>query len=312
MKKIQPFQMIDIDIISQGDSHESLSILYNMQIIVNSNLFHFLTHSMTATHLRFHKQRTIERMYQEEEYPGDQAVHSQLMAVIIPPDCYAGHPLNIQTPDGRIFQIAVPNGSQPGQTLTVEILDDAVGGSKVIVAEDTIITSSRNESVASAVGAAAVGAVIGTILLGPITGIVVAGAAIYASTRNDKIGETTRATGSAAVSLYDKTVQAAEKYHVKEKVSTATEATVKKANEINDQYKVTDQIQSATKEMVKGAQELDQKYDISGKTVSFFHAGAKAAASTLSKLSDSSSSSPSSPSSPGTTATATALPPPYK
>jgi hypothetical protein len=252
-------------------------------------------------------------MYEEEEHPGDLATHSQLMAIVIPPDCYPGHSLNIQTPDGRLFQIIVPNGAHPGQTLTVEILDDAVGGSKVIATEDSI-TNPRNESVTSAVGAAAVGAVIGTLLLGPITGVVVAGAAIYASTRNDKIGETTRATGSAAVSLYDKTVQAAEKYHVKEKVSAATEATMKKANEINDQYKVTDHIQSATKEMVKGAQELDQKYDISGKTVSFFHAGAKAAASTLSKLSDSSSSSSSSSqtSTSAATTTATALPPPYR
>jgi hypothetical protein len=233
----------------------------------------------------------------EEELPRQ----SQLMAVVIPPNCYPGQPLNIQTPDGRVFNIVIPNGTQPGQTLTVEILENE-GGSQVIVAEDTVATSSAHETNKAALGAAAVGAVIGTLLIGPITGVVVAGAALYASTRSDKIGDATRSTGSAAVSVYGKTVEAAEKYHVREKVGAATEATMKKAHEINEQYKVTEHIQSATKEIARGAQELDQKYDITGKTASFLQAGAKATASALSKLTDSSS----------TTATATAVPAPSK
>jgi hypothetical protein len=243
---------------------------------------------------------TFLRMEFEEEEPPRQ---SQLMAVVIPPNCYPGQPLNIQTPDGRVFNILIPNGTHPGQTLTVEILDDAEGGSHVLVAEDTVTTASPQESNKAALGAAAVGAVIGTLLIGPITGVVVAGAALYASTRNDKIGDATRSTGSAAVSAYGKTVEAAEKYHVREKVGAASEATMKKAQEINEQYKVTEHIQSATKEIARGAKELDQKYDITGKTASFLQAGAKATASALSKLTADSSSSP-----PSVTATATAAP----
>lgn len=235
--------------------------------------------------------------------PVPQTSHSQLMNVIIPENCYPGNELHIQTPDGRIFNIIIPNGTQPGQTLTVEILDDAQGGSQVIIAEDTV-SNLRNDSTTAALGAATVGAVIGTLLIGPITGIVVAGAALYASTRSDNIGDATRATGSAAVSLYGKTVDAAERYHVREKVTAATEATMKKANEINEQYKVTEHIQSATKEIVKGAQELDQKYDISGKTASLLQAGAKAAVSTFSKLTDTHPSS--------STTTASAIPAPPK
>lgn len=238
---------------------------------------------------------------EEEEPPRA----SQLMAVVIPPNCHPGQPLNIQTPDGRLFNIIIPNGTQPGQTLTVEILEDAQGGSHVIVAEDTVTTTNApHESNKAALGAAAVGAVIGTLLIGPITGIVVAGAALYASTRNDQIGDATRSTGSAAVSAYGKTVEAAEKYHVREKVGAATEATMKKAHEINEQYKVTEHIHSATKEIAKGAKELDQKYDITGKTVSFLQAGAKATTSALSKLTADSSSS--------ATITATAVPAPPK
>lgn len=48
-----------------------------------------------------------------------------------------------------------------------------------------------------------------------------------ATTRGDKVGEVARSTGSAAVTAYGKAKDVAEKYHVSEKISSATKSTVR-------------------------------------------------------------------------------------
>ena len=146
------------------------------------------------------------------------------------------------------------------------------------------VAQPKSSTSKAALGAAAAGAVLGTILIGPITGIVVAGAALYASTRDDSIGEAARGTGHATVTAYERTMEAAEKYQVKEKVTAATSATYHKMQEINEEYKVTEKVQAATADVVRSAQDLDRKYDISGKTNRALAAGATAAVNSFARL----------------------------
>jgi hypothetical protein len=85
-------------------------------------------------------------------------------------------------------------GVSAGQSFCIEIQDNAEGGSIVIMSD--VVPTTRNVTASkAALGAAAAGAVLGTLLMGPITGVVVAGAALYASTRDDKIGDAARGTG---------------------------------------------------------------------------------------------------------------------
>ena len=49
-----------------------------------------------------------------------------------------------------------------------------------------------------------------------------------ATTRGDKVGEVARSTGGAAVTAYGKAKDVAEKYHVSEKISSATKSTVRR------------------------------------------------------------------------------------
>jgi hypothetical protein len=136
-------------------------------------------------------------------------------------------------------------------------------------------------SVARAVGAAAVGAVVGFMVIGPLTAVVAGGAALYATTRGDKVGEVARTTGGAAASAYSSAKVMAEKYHVKEKISSATASTVAAAKKIDEDYKVVDTMKSATTEVVKSTREINEKYDITGKTK---RATASLASSFMSKM----------------------------
>ena len=102
-----------------------------------------------------------------------------LLQVRIPAGVTPGSSLTVQSADGRLFAVVVPQGLRPGDLLTVDIRDTEGGGSTVVVAEPAVAAGSsavsRGDdadaaSSKTALGAAAVGAVVGTILIGPITG----------------------------------------------------------------------------------------------------------------------------------------------
>lgn len=58
---------------------------------------------------------------------------------------------------------------------------------------------------ASTMGAAAtLGAVAGAIVMGPLTAVAAAGAAAYATTRGDDVGNMARATGKQALTAFEK------------------------------------------------------------------------------------------------------------
>ena len=93
------------------------------------------------------------------------------LAVVLPPDAVAGSRLNIQLDDGRVFEIIVPAGTSPGQTINVVVPDSADGG---VVCESIDETNAgvgsepkKYSSNSKTIGAAATAAVVGTLVVGP-------------------------------------------------------------------------------------------------------------------------------------------------
>lgn len=218
---------------------------------------------------------------------------SHLLQIRVPEGVYAGSNLNVQAEDGKLFAIVVPDGVGPGDTLCVDIRDAGPGATSVVVTTPESTAVARADSSASsfsgsraALGAAAVGAVVGTLLIGPITGVVVAGAALYATTRDDKVGGAARATGTGAVTIFDKARESAEKHHVGEKLAAASAATAKKAAELDEQYKITENVKVATASALSEAKKLNEKYDITGSAARALMSGAAAVTRIANQSSD--------------------------
>ena len=106
-------------------------------------------------------------------------------------------------------------------------------------------------------------------------GVVVAGAALYATTREDGVGTAARVTGNTAVSAYDRAAESAEKHHVGEKIAAVSKATYKKTIELDNQYHISENVKSAGAVAISEAQKLNEKYDITGKSSRAIASGAR-------------------------------------
>ena len=106
---------------------------------------------------------------------------------------------------------------------------------------DQPIATTDPKSNRAALGAAGLAAVAGALMVGPVTGVCVAGAALYATTREDEMGTAARQAGSAACYAFD----AAQKYGVFDKLKTVGAATMQKAQQVNNEYHVTERVSTA-------------------------------------------------------------------
>lgn len=223
---------------------------------------------------------------------------TRLVQIQIPPDLQEGSLMHVEY-DGKMFSITVPPGVKSGDTIAVEIVDAVAppldenaerlppySGQEeeqqtpwVQDAERQSSEPGEGESVDGAIqpaqkkeisktraglGAAAVGATVGFLLVGPITGVVVAGVALYATTRNDQIGAAAVGVGGVAVKGYDKTKEFAEKHDVYNRMKAAGAGTAKKVGEIDQQYGISKKVNAATKATVSKAVEINNKYDLTG------------------------------------------------
>uniref|UniRef100_A0A7S3F012 WW domain-containing protein n=1 Tax=Haptolina ericina TaxID=156174 RepID=A0A7S3F012_9EUKA len=98
---------------------------------------------------------------------------------------------------------------------------------------------------AALAGGVVVGAAAGSLLLG----VGAAGAAAYAATREDKVGDAAKATG------------------------TATVAACSKAKEVNKQYGITAKAGNLLQQAAASAKEFNQKHDVTGKLTTGVEAG---------------------------------------
>jgi len=178
----------------------------------------------------------------------------QFVRVNLPSNAVPGSRLNISTDNGKAFEIVVPEGAHPGDTITVQIPHDLTTNDTTtyINAKGEVEHSSNRK----ALGAAAVATVAGALVIGPMTGLALGAAAVYATTRNDGIGEAARSAGAMAATGYDKASKYAEENGLYDKMRDAKDKTVAKMTEINDEYHVTDKAMSMAGSMMSAGSSM--------------------------------------------------------
>lgn len=127
--------------------------------------------------------------------------------------------------------------------------------------------------VAPMAAAAAVGGVAGMALGGSMMAVAGAGAAAYATTRADGIGEAARNTGQSALQAFEAAKKINEEHNLTGKAYEAAQASAAKAKELNEQYKITDKLGAAAAAAAAKAHELETKHNITSKVGSMLGAG---------------------------------------
>ena len=179
-----------------------------------------------------------------------------MMSIKLPANAACNDRIEVMTPDGRTVEIIVPPNCVGGQTINVVVDDDITASAPPAPREYTSnephnvsVTPTDPQSNRAILGAAAAAAVVGVILIGPVTGVVVAGAAIYATTRNDQIGDAARKGGAAACSAFDFGMAKAREHNVFDRLKDAGAATYKKALEVDNEFKITEQAHKAATDL---------------------------------------------------------------
>ena len=89
-----------------------------------------------------------------------------------------------------------------------------------------------------------------------MAGLALGAAAVYANTRDDKIGEAARSAGAMAATGYDKASKYAEENGLYDKMNDAKTKTVAKMTEINNEYHVTDKAMSVAGSMMSAGSSM--------------------------------------------------------
>uniref|UniRef100_A0A7S3XJN7 Uncharacterized protein n=1 Tax=Oxyrrhis marina TaxID=2969 RepID=A0A7S3XJN7_OXYMA len=134
-------------------------------------------------------------------------------------------------------------------------------------------------------GAAAVGGIAGLILMGPITGVALAGGAAYAATRRDSFGNAARGAGNAAAVGFDKAKEVSSKYGVTDKISSGVQSGVAKAKELDQKHKVSEQVQKGVSTAAQKAAAFNQEHKVTEKASAALMAGASKMGSLFNKSS---------------------------
>jgi hypothetical protein len=101
---------------------------------------------------------------------------------------------------------------------------------------------------AKTIGAACLGAALGVVITGELTGAALfSSAAAYASTLDNSFGGATKTAGSYAAKVYDKTLEINEQYDVTAKVKGAADTAVNVADNLNKNYGLTDKLDEKLK-----------------------------------------------------------------
>lgn len=150
---------------------------------------------------------------------------------------------NVVSANGRIFQVVVPPGAEPGHHYYVDIPEGSPGG--LLQVNNT---EGGKSSMKIMGGAAAAAGLVGAVVMGPLVGLGMAGAAVYATTRQDNVGEAARATGSATATIGGKAMQIASKVGAK-------------AKEVDDKHNFSGRAAEGIK---KGAQWFEKKLSGTG------------------------------------------------
>ena len=110
------------------------------------------------------------------------------------------------------------------------------GAQAVHQGQQAVATAGGYSTVA---GAAAVGATAGALLMGPMSAVVAAGAAAYATTRKDSVGDVARSTGETAAATASGLKKFNDEHKITSKVYDAGVAAAAKAKEVNAKYGIS-------------------------------------------------------------------------
>jgi len=204
---------------------------------------------------------------------------SMVLQVTLPPDSVCGQLVTVSSPDGRLFEISVPEGVRPGDKINVVVQKQTSQHDKVPSAPEDNSRSDASappigeghgnvnnyrsneeeinegneasgeeshtdpRSVAAASGATVGGIIVGCILLGPVVGTVVGGTLIGAST----LYASQRSDGVGETLRYGGAITA-----------DAASFTYRKAKE----YKVVETVKETTSTLFSAANEVNREYKI--------------------------------------------------
>eukprot|EP00397_Hematodinium_sp_SG-2012_P057516 GEMP01071993.1.p1 GENE.GEMP01071993.1~~GEMP01071993.1.p1 ORF type:complete len:252 (+),score=56.59 GEMP01071993.1:121-876(+) len=117
--------------------------------------------------------------------------------------------------------------------------------------------------------AAVVGAGAGLLIAGPLGLVAGAGAAAYAITRNNAVGEASRGAVDDAKGFN-------EKHQISGKIQDGASSAVAKVNEIDDKHGISGSVKGGISAAGQKVGEIDQQYNISGQANALFAQGTTA------------------------------------
>jgi len=126
-------------------------------------------------------------------------------------------------------------------------------------------TTKKGGGLNTMAAAAGVGAVAGAVLMGPVTAVVGAGMAAYATTRDDDVGKAARITGQTAVTGVTKAREFDKEHDLTTKASRGIKAVWSKGKALNEEHKIAERAGSAGKKLATSLSEMNAKYDLTGK-----------------------------------------------
>jgi hypothetical protein len=138
---------------------------------------------------------------------------------------------------------------------------------------------------------AAVGAACSFMILGGAIGTTFAvvggaGAAAYATSRDDKIGEAARKVGQVTLAGVDKAKAIDEEHHLTEKAATAAKTGVAKAREVDAKYGISDKVSTGAGAAFSKIKAIEEKHQLTDKVAAGVGKGLTRASRVLSKDSD--------------------------
>jgi len=199
------------------------------------------------------------------------------IVVDLPPNARGGDTIHVASPyDSSVFAVVVPDNVQVGNTIEVQVERPAPVEPELTKAIDSTVasTSVTESTIAStagteisdnkkALGVTIAAVCVGTVLIGPVSGVVLAGAALYASQRRDYVGDAARKGGELAVKAYSKASEMDKAYGISAQLKAAASTTYTKAKELDAEFKMTERAREAGASAAVEVQKIDATYKIS-------------------------------------------------
>jgi len=135
----------------------------------------------------------------------------------------------------------------PGGTAGPAGCASPAGGSKVMAA------------------AAGAGGIAGFMVMGPMAAVALAGAAAYATTREDKIGSAARTVGTGGVTALQKAKSFDDNYQVTQRVAAAGSNAVGKAKEMDEKYQVIDKAKTGVSQAGSAVSDFNERHQVTAK-----------------------------------------------